>query len=788
MPAVIKIEIISSSADKGLKDTARGLDDIDKAARNTKGGFGIFGDAAKAAAAVAVTALAGAVAAVGAFAVTSVQAAGTFEGAVNGLAAVAGDSLSKAGFSLEDVSAKALQLGQDTQYSAQEAILAMTELAKGGVPVASVMSDATDATLALAAAAGTDLTIAAEIVAKQLGVWSETGVSAAQVTDLLAGAANASTVDVEDLALGLANAGGTAKTAGVEFSDLVQTMALIAPNFSSASDAGTSLKTFLSRLIPTTENAKAAMAELGLMSFDTAKALEVLGNTVSPNATVEELSAAIENMGVSMGLSGAKLEEFTSQFTGSAFFDAQGSFVGMEAAAQMLQEATAGLSEEQKLLAFNTIFGSDAIRAAAAIANAGAEGYNAMGQAIIDSGGASEAAAIKQQGFAFAMEQLSGSVETLQIVLGTKLLPILTPLIGQFTEGVNKVLEFANAISGGQEPIAALTAQFPQLQGAIDALNQVWLIAQPYVDQFTNTLNTQLIPAAMAVWSVFTTQVIPILQNLATAVLPLFPAIIQMFAAYWTTVLVPALTAVWAFFTDNILPVLALVAAFLAETLPPIIQTIADFFTQTFLPALTALAGFVTGTLLPALTNIVALGFNIVYTAVTDLANKVSTALQPAIDAVAAAMDGPMKTALTNLEPAGKGVTVVVDAIAGAFNSVVKAISGAVAKVKEFLEYAAKIKVPNLGAGGGGGTAAGAGAPAGKALGGPVMAGEAYMVGERGPELFVPQRAGSIVDAGRTAGQKYVTNNYNYSPTYSATPANPSADFGMMRSLATAGT
>lgn len=40
----------------------------------------------------------------------------------------------------------------------------------------------------------------------------------------------------------------------------------------------------------------------------------------------------------------------------------------------------------------------------------------------------------------------------------------------------------------------------------------------------------------------------------------------------------------------------------------------------------------------------------------------------------------------------------------------------------------------------------------GRAIGGPVQAGGAYMVGERGPELFVPSRSGSIVPNGGNGG------------------------------------
>lgn len=43
------------------------------------------------------------------------------------------------------------------------------------------------------------------------------------------------------------------------------------------------------------------------------------------------------------------------------------------------------------------------------------------------------------------------------------------------------------------------------------------------------------------------------------------------------------------------------------------------------------------------------------------------------------------------------------------------------------------------------------GAP-GRSTGGPVSAGRSYMVGERGPELFVPGSSGRIEPAGRAAG------------------------------------
>jgi TP901 family phage tail tape measure protein len=386
---------------------------------------------------------------------SSVNVAANFESALYAFEAVAGSALANAGVSFDDVKAKALELGSSTRYSAQQALEAMTELAKGGVAVELVMGEATDATLALAAAARLELANAAEIVAKQLGVWGATGVTAAEVADLLASAANASTVDVEELALGLANVGGSARVAGLTFAETVQTMALIAPSFSSAADAGTSLKTFLQRLIPTTKDATAMMIELGLATED--------GK--------------------------------------SKFFDATGSFIGMEAAAQLLYEATKDLSEEQKFLAFNTIFGADAIRAAAAIAEAGAVGYTAMGQAMSEAGGAAAAAATMQQGYQFAVEQFNAAVETLQITLGSALLPYLTQLVTSAAGGINAFTAWASSILSSADPLATLAAQIGLVGVTTEGLQQTIASAAAFIWSVWSALSEALGPSTSSAWA-----------------------------------------------------------------------------------------------------------------------------------------------------------------------------------------------------------------------------------------------------------------------------------------------
>ncbi len=81
-----------------------------------------------------------------------------------------------------------------------------------------------------------------------------------------------------------------------------------------------------------------------------------------------------------------------------------------------------------------------------------------------------------------------------------------------------------------------------------------------------------------------------------------------------------------------------------------------------------------------------------------------------------------------------------------------------------------------LGGGGGGGVISGlvsglfGGAP-GRATGGQVTAGRAYKVGERGPELFVPQASGRIEANGGGAARPGVSVTVNVSAPREASPA-----------------
>lgn len=351
------------------------------------------------------------------FATDGVSKAGDFEAGMKRFASVTGESLKDSGQSLDDFQKLFIQMGRDLPVSTADVQQAAIEMAKGGIEPATIAAGGLKTALDLAAAGEVGIAESAEILSKQLGVWVDKSADAAdkaaflaQSADLISQAANASTVDVDELALGLSNVGGIAKVAGLSFQETVTTMALLSPGFSSAADAGTSLKTMLTRLQPTTDTAASAMKDLGLL---------------------------------------------TAEGT-SKFYDAEGSFVGMDKAAELLHGSLDGLSEAQKTAKLQAIFGNDAFRAAALLAEQGAKGFGDMGEAMRKAGSAAAQAAAKQQGWNVATDNLMGSLEAFQITVGGATLPLLTTLVNLLSSGINVITDYADVTLKGETALSAI--------------------------------------------------------------------------------------------------------------------------------------------------------------------------------------------------------------------------------------------------------------------------------------------------------------------------------------------
>lgn len=497
---------------------------------------GILGGIGKAVAGIAMAAGAAAIG-VG---VASVKMAADFESTMNMFGSVAGQSLGAAGLNVKDFSELALKLGADTKFSAQEAGDAMVNLAKGGVDMKSIMTDATKATLDLAAAAGGNVGLAeaADIVAKQLGVWGEKGVTATQISNLLAQAANASATDVQGLALGLANVGGTAKASGVSFDDLIKTLAGIAPQFSSSAEAGTSLKSMLLAIANPSKDAKGAMHDLGLLTFDYAKAQAYLAKQgIKTDGSARQINVALEKLTKTFKMSKKDASAFFASFEQNQFYDSEGKFLGMANMAEKLKTALAGLSDQDKSKALGDMFGSFGINAASALAAMGNAGFDKMADGMSKAGTAAEQAAAMQKGLNAALEAMKGSVDTVMIRLGTLLLPILTRVVTEgLTPLINGIGDFISAISSSTNPMATLYTMIEKTFGAgvAQTISDVVLTIQTLISTLSSGGNLAQFGAALK--EVTTSGIGQTLGNVAIAAQSVYDTIVTNWPLITATV------------------------------------------------------------------------------------------------------------------------------------------------------------------------------------------------------------------------------------------------------------
>lgn len=377
-----------------------------------------------------------------------VAAAASFEHRLSAISAVSGATEAE----MESVRKKALQLGKDTAFSAGESAQAMEELIKAGLSVDDVLNGAADATVALAAAGEVDMVEAATIASNAMNQFGLGAKDMTKVADQIAGAANASAIDVSEFGFSLQQAGAVANLAGLSFEDTAQAIAIMGNAGIKGSDAGTSLKSMLMRLQPTTKKAFDEMNRLGLITFDTNKAMEVLAQNgikgvTEANAEKKMQALAASLVGAEVGSAKAekKMMELGLQ-TGALrnqFYKANGETKNMADIAGELSGAMEGLNKRQQQAALTTLFGSDAIRAAAIMADKGTKGFNKMA----DSMGkvtAAEVAEERLNNFKGTLEQFKGSLETAGITIGTIFLPMLRGIVDAVTGLLNKFLDLSD--------------------------------------------------------------------------------------------------------------------------------------------------------------------------------------------------------------------------------------------------------------------------------------------------------------------------------------------------------
>ncbi|NLS88044.1 phage tail tape measure protein [Bacillus subtilis] len=358
----------------------------------------------------------------------------------------------------------AVKLGADTKYSALEAAQGMEELVKAGVTTQDIINGGLSGALSLATAGGLELADAAEIASTALNAFKDDNLSVAQAADILAGAANSSATDVQEMKYGLSMTSAVAAGMGLTFKDTATALAVFAQNGLKGSDAGTSLKTMLSRLVPMTKAQYETMSDLGLVTLDTTEAYKRMAEKGFKPAT-KDLGDIYDALNKYVAkTSGAKegTDKFSKAFDKATrnlgimdnkFFDANGNIRSMTEISGELSKALDGMSAKDKQEALYNIFGSDAIRGALILGKEGSKGFTAMAKAM-DKIKAADVAAERMNNLKGRIEELSGAFETAQINIGKALTPVVSALVAV----LQKVVDAFNNLSPGMQKFIAISA------------------------------------------------------------------------------------------------------------------------------------------------------------------------------------------------------------------------------------------------------------------------------------------------------------------------------------------
>lgn len=318
----------------------------------------------------------------------SVQSFAKFQTELNVFQATAGATADQ----MRRVAEEASKLGRDITLpgvTAADAAAAMSELARAGLSVRDSIAGARGV-LELAAAAQISNADAATLAASALNAFGLEGEQAGHVADLLANAANAAQGSISEMGAALQQASAIARQVGFSLDDTVATLTLLARNGLRGSDAGTSLRTALSRLIAPTKQASDLIAALGLNLRDA---------------------------------QGNLRPDIFAQFG----------------------EATENLTPAMRDMIAQTIAGQDAIRTFSIGAREGARGLELAQLQMEATGSAAQLAAARSKGLAGEFSALGSNTQT----LGTQLGKFAAGPVALTVKGLNDMVTTLNALATG---------------------------------------------------------------------------------------------------------------------------------------------------------------------------------------------------------------------------------------------------------------------------------------------------------------------------------------------------
>lgn len=306
---------------------------------------------------------------------------------------------------MDTLTAKAMEMGAKTKFSSREAADAFSYMAMAGWNVQE-MTDGIEGVMYLAGATGEDLAQTSDIVTDAMTAFGMGAEETTRFVNVLAQAANKSNTDVAMLGESFKYVAPVAGAMKYNIEDVSTALGLMANSGIKASQAGTSLRNWISRMADPTKS----------------------------------VSSTMENLGISLTDSAGNMKDFQTIL-------------------KETRKGFQGLSEAQKSAAAATLAGKHGMSGLLAIVNASESDFQQLSAAMYDAEDACyNMYKVANDNLMGRLEELSGAVETIAISFGNKLLPYIE-------KGVEWLQGMADAVNNLSEEqmdlivkIAAFTA------------------------------------------------------------------------------------------------------------------------------------------------------------------------------------------------------------------------------------------------------------------------------------------------------------------------------------------
>lgn len=316
----------------------------------------------------------------------AVKTATDFEAGMSEVKAISGAT----GSEFDALRDKAIEMGAKTKFSASDSADAFKYMAMAGWD-ASQMMDGIAGIMDLAAASGEDLATTSDIVTDALTAFGLQASDSAHFAGVLAQASSKSNTNVGLMGETFKYVAPVAGALGYSIEDTAVAIGLMANSGIKGSQAGTALRSTITRLAKPVGEAKDAVEELKISITNTDGTMKPLSQTM-----VE------------------------------------------------LREKFAGLTEEQKAQYAAMLAGQEGMSGLLAIVNASDEDFQKLTDEINNANGAAEdMASVMMDNTAGAVEQLKGVLESAGILIGEK----LTPYIRKLAEWITGLVEKFNSLS-----------------------------------------------------------------------------------------------------------------------------------------------------------------------------------------------------------------------------------------------------------------------------------------------------------------------------------------------------